>query len=172
MSYNSGVDAKWANFINPDTQTSTEDNGVILQGTKLGHKDDPNTVASYNINFNSQPMVQPIVQPSASQFYYARDQVPYNSQPYVAPVVTQPVVQAIQPPQYVINQATGASSKTIMAAKPAPAPVAPVVAAPAPAAAAPVVTNTTANKPFSFIWQNPFGFKVNSNVNTHSVTGN
>jgi hypothetical protein len=175
MSYNSGVDAKWANFINPDTQTSTEDNGVILQGTKLGHKDDPNTVASYNINFNSQPMVQP----SASQFYYARDQVPYNSQPYVAPVVTQPVVQAIQPPQYVINQAFGASSKTIMAAKPAPAPVAPVVAAPAPvvaapapAAAAPVVTNTTANKPFSFIWQNPFAFKVNSNVNTHSVTGN
>merc|ERR1712130_1005971 len=176
LSYQSN--AKWVDFVNPDKVTTQ-----VLPGTVLGHKDDPNKVKTatwYNTKTTVAQTVPvaPIYTPSPTNYYFGRNQVAYNSKPYVAPtatvvatpvisapvvaapVVAAPVVSSYKttvsqnPPQYIIDQAANASSKTVMSATQILGGgkiAAPVAEKKVTAVEAPAKTASTMN----FLWSSP-----------------
>lgn len=147
-SISSGQSAKFYNFVNPD-QIKTE----VIKGPVLGYKDQTATSFSFK--------------PSKSNFYIPQNQVPYNS----PPVLSQTTVSAMPAAAVPLAPPAAVSSKALMAAQTAQMTIktdpAPVKAAPV---MAPTTPNRTSNNMFGWMWNNPW--KVNSNSNTHAVTGN
>jgi len=123
LSYQSN--SKWVDFVNPDKKTT-----VVLPGTVLGHKDDPNKVKtatwySESTTTAAQAPAAPIFTPSTSNYYFTRNQVAYNSKPYVAPATTVVATPVVAAPVV---------AAPVVAAPVVPAPVVPV----APVVSAPV----------------------------------
>lgn len=162
----SGSSATWLGFINPD-----KTNTAVLQGTKLGHVDDPNTVqdASHILASSGSSAFQP----STSGMFFTRNEVAFNSQPMImsAPAVPLGPSHTMSVPASVMAAAAAASAPAV-AYVPAMAP-APVYN-PAPVAAVAntmtKVNDTTPNNMFGFLWNRP-SYNLNSNANTQMNMG-
>lgn len=149
----SGVGAKWLNFINPD-KVKTE----IIQGPTLGHADNPDEISV---------MPESILQQSASQFFFNQNQVPFNSAPMIAnttPVVANIPTQILQaspmfPPAAIDPMTLDIPANIMQAAHGGSAPVA--APAPAPEPVAPAPAQTTPNNAFSWLWGSN-NFNLNS----------
>lgn len=143
LSYQSN--AKWVDFVNPDKVTTQVLPGTVLGHKDDPNKVKTATWYNTKTTVAQTVPVAPIYTPSPTNYYFGRNQVAYNSKPYVAPaatvvatpvisapvvaapvvaapVVAAPVVSSYKttvsqnPPQYIIDQAANASSKTVMSA--------------------------------------------------------
>lgn len=141
LSYQSN--SKWVEFVNPDKVTTQVLPGTVLGHKDDPNKVKTATWYNTQTTVTQTVPVAPIYTPSPTNYYFGRNQVAYNSKPYVAPaanvvatpvvaapvvaapvvaapVVSAPVVSSYKttvsqnPPQYIIDQAANASSKTVM----------------------------------------------------------
>ena len=181
LSYQSN--SKWVDFVNPDKVTTQVLPGTVLGHKDDPNKVKTATWYNTKTTVTQTAPVAPIYTPTTSNYYFTRNQVAYNSKPYVAPaakvvatpvvsapvvaapvvaapVVSAPVVTSYQstvvqkPPQYIIDQATNVSSKTVMS-KTASTSTVQIAAPVAEKKVAAVVTPAKTASTMNFLWSSP-----------------